>query len=105
MATVGCAAAPEKLDIYLGAQQFARKRLAPPLEDFVLPDLCLLQDTDGVGAGGFDSALGLLDVGDFLLRLGPSQAIEEFSVGRESNAAGAQLVSVNDAEVGRYDDR
>src|SRR5215208_6730494 len=102
---VGGAAAPEELDVYLGAQQLARKGLAAPVEDFVLPDLSLLQDTHAVSAGGLDGVLGLLYVGDLLFRLGPAQAVEEFRVGREGDAAGAQLVGVDDAEVSRYDHR
>src|SRR5215211_6749800 len=102
---VGGAAAPEELNVYLGAQQLARKGLAAPLEDFILSDLRLLQYPDGAGAGGLDGALGLLDVGELLLRLGPAQAVEEFTVGREGDAAGAQLVSVDDTEVSRYDHR
>src|SRR5215218_7279285 len=95
----------EELDVYLGAEQLAREVLAAPVEDFVLPDLSLLQDSDAGGAGGLDGALGLLDVGDLLLRFGPAQAVEEFAVGREGDAAGAQLVGVDDAEVIRYDHR
>ena len=102
---VGGAAAPEELDVYLGAQQLARKGLAAPARGTVVPDLSLLQDPDGVGAGGLDGALGLLDVGDLLLRLGAPQAVEELAVGREGDAAGPQLVGVDDAEVRRHDDR
>src|SRR5918994_723411 len=103
--TVSGAAAPEELNVYLCAQQLARKGLAAPVEDFVFPDLSLIQDTDAVSAGGLDGALGLLDVGDLLLRLGPPEAVEEFAVRREGDAAGAQLVGVDDAEAGRHDDR
>src|SRR5918993_516319 len=87
------------------AQQLTRKGLAAPVEDSVFPDLSLIQDTDAVSAGALDGALGPLDVGDLLLRLGPSQAVEEFAVGREGDAAGAQLVGVDDTELSRYDDR
>src|ERR671911_287786 len=102
---VGGAAAPEELDVYLGAQQLARKGLAAPVENFVLPDFRLLQNIRGEGAGGLDGVLGLLDVGDLLFRFGPAQAVEEFTVGREGDAAGAQLVGVDDAAVSRYDHR
>jgi hypothetical protein len=75
------------------------------VEDFFLPDLSLLQDTDAVSAGGLDGALGLLDVRDLLLCLDPAQAVEEFAVGREGDPAGAQFVGVGDAEVSRHDHR
>src|SRR5215217_4116947 len=97
------AAPPEELDVYLGAKQLAREGLAAPVEDLVLPDLSLLQDTDAVSAGCLDGALGILDVGDLLLRLDPAQAVEEFAVGREGDAAGAQFVGVGEAEKNRDD--
>ena len=102
---VGGAAAPEQLHVYLPAQLLARQGLAAPLQGTVLPDPSLLQYPDGVGAGGFDGFLGFLDVGDLFFRLGAPQAVEELAVGREGDAAGPQLVGVDDAEVRRHDDR
>jgi hypothetical protein len=95
---VGGAAAPEELDVYLGAQQLAREGRAVPFQGTVVLDPRLLQDTYGVGAGGLDRVLGLLDVGDLLLRLGPSQAVEEFAVGREGDAARAQFAGTTMGE-------
>jgi hypothetical protein len=101
---VGGAAAPEQLHVYLPPQPLARQRLASPLQRTVFADPGFLQYPDGVGAGGFDSFLGFLDVGDLLFRFGTPQTVEDLAVGREGYAAGPQLVSVHDAEVCRHNE-
>jgi hypothetical protein len=68
-ALVGGAAAPQELDVYLGAQDLAGERLPAPEERAVAGDLRFLEYPDGVRADPLDRPLGHLDLRDLRLRL------------------------------------
>jgi hypothetical protein len=96
---LGVAPPAQEQRVYLRAQHLASQRLALPAQDVAPANLRLPQHRDGAGAGLLDGPLGLFDEGNLCLRLCAAHAGEEPGVGGDRQAAGAQLVGVEDAEV------